>query len=207
MPAKIEGMVGRTFGKLTVIGESAERRNKRICYECKCECGNVKIVIGYKLRSGHTRSCGCLVSETIITRLTTHNESNTRLYRIYHAILKRCNNSNSRQYYDYGGRGIKCEFASYKEFRNWSLNNGYNDTLCIDRIDNNGNYSINNCRWTTRIINNRNKRNVHYYQGRPLIEFCETRGLCSSSIRASIRRGTPIERAVGEALARKQVNR
>lgn len=89
----------------------------------------------------------------------------TRLYRIYRSMITRCYNPNHKYFYNYGGRGIEvCEQWKQKHgfmfFYRWSMDNGYNETLTLDRIDNNKGYSPDNCRWTTQYIQNLNKRSV-----------------------------------------------
>ena len=107
---------GERFGKLEVLGfdheihhvyENSKRNYKEYFYNCKCSCGKDVVVSEKSLKSGNTKSCGCLNIEKIVERNTTHNLSNNRLYGIYHGIKKRCYNKNSRSYKDYGARGIK----------------------------------------------------------------------------------------------------
>lgn len=81
-----------------------------------------------------------------------------KLYSVYRAILARCYNPKCKSYKNYGARGILNEFTGYKEFIDWSLSNGYEEGLEIDRRDNNKNYSIDNCRWVTKSLNNKNRR-------------------------------------------------
>lgn len=85
-------------------------------------------------------------------------KQSNRLYRIWLGMNNRCNCITSRDYHNYGARGIKVEFASFEDFVEWSLNNGYEDSLSIDRINNNGNYTPDNCRWTTTKVQANNKR-------------------------------------------------
>lgn len=141
---------GKKFGRLTV-----QKRIDGNCtkYQCRCDCGNVVIVLSSNLITGATKSCGCLRSELVTAVDTKHGGCKTRLYRAWRNMLNRCNDPKNKEYHRYGGRGIKvCEDweADFSPFRKWALSSGYQDNLTIDRIDNDSGYAPSNCQWLTR---------------------------------------------------------
>lgn len=151
-----------TFDRLTVLGDTGKRSPHRdILWLCECSCGKKVYVVGSKLKSGHTRSCGCLQRELFSAKSTTHGQRYTRLYRIWTAMKTRCTNPNSKDWPNYGGRGIGvCEkwLNDFSAFCEWALENGYADDLTIDRKNNDRGYCPENCRWATRAEQNQNKR-------------------------------------------------
>ena len=159
MPSFID-LIGRRFGKLVVL-ERTENLGRYTAWVCLCDCGKKRIVRGSSLKTGYTASCGCLLAERNSARLKTHGESRSRLHRIWCSMLNRCRNKNAQNYYFYGGRGIHVckEWELYQNFRDLALKNGYEDHLQIDRIDNDGNYTPDNCRFVTPQKNSCNRRN------------------------------------------------
>lgn len=163
---RIKDITGERFGRLTVTGK-AYVKNLTTYWHCKCDCGNEVDVCTSNLKNGSTMSCGCLQREKIKNRMTTHGKTKTRLYRIWARMKNRCYCKNNSAYSDYGGRGIiVCDEwrNDFDAFYDWAISHGYKDNLSIDRIDCNGNYEPDNCRWSTSEVQNNNKRNNDYIE-------------------------------------------
>lgn len=176
---RFKDMTNLRFGRLTVLECVGRDNNGNALWRCKCDCGKENIVDGCRLRKGNTKSCGCYnVYRTKICN-STHRKSKTRLYAIWGGIKARCSNPKCEAFKKYGGRGIKfCkDWVFYENFEKWALNNGYSSNLTIDRIDNNGNYEPDNCRWVTmkKQCNNRRSNRYVEYNGKifTIAEICD----------------------------------
>jgi hypothetical protein len=157
---------GTKFGRWTIL-ESTEMRHypsgaQQLFIECQCDCGTIQWVGSYKLRIGHSRSCGCLQAEVTAERSTKHGHAprynKTRIYKVWCSMLGRCTNPKNPAYEDYGARGITvCE--RWFEFENFLEDMGEPPSgLTIDRLDNDKGYFKENCAWKTRIDQARNRR-------------------------------------------------
>lgn len=152
-------LVGKRFNKWLVIKriENDKKNNRR--YLCECECGTQKSVAAYRLTNGLSGACPHC-------RIKTHGMSYTDTFRIWSGILRRCLNPNFKAYKYYGGRGIKVCDRWLNSYENFLEDMGIRPVgLQIDRIDNDGNYEPNNCRWATAMQNNTNRNIIKNQKG------------------------------------------
>jgi hypothetical protein len=159
-------MVGRKFGRLTVLERAANRKNIHR-YACICECGTRTEVAAADLRNGHTKSCGCWASEMTTKRNTSHGQSRSPTYHLWGMMKQRCTNPKRKEWKNYGGRGITYD-PSWEDFEVFLSDMGEAPKgLSIDRIDVNGNYCKENCRWATdeQQANNTRRNRIYTVRG------------------------------------------
>jgi hypothetical protein len=188
-------MVGKVFGRLTVIEYAGITRNPKTkhtsrTWKCKCSCGNITIKTTAGLRSGNINSCGCYQLESMRKNAIKHGFSHTRIYEIWLGMKARCYKPTVKYYYNYGGRGIKvCDewLESFENFKAWADKSGYADNLTIERKDNDGNYCPENCTWITQAEQNRNRRTSHFvtYKGQKMLlqEIAKSTGIAPQTIK------------------------
>ena len=189
-------LLGQRFGRLTVIERMPNNQRRQAVWKCICDCGKEVIVEAGHLRSGHTQSCGCYGREQATKHNTSHGMSKTRLHSVYHTMKGRCYNQADPKYYRYGARGIiVCDewLKDPKSFFDWALSHGYKKGLSIDRIDNNGNYCPENCRWVDAYVqaNNKSTNQIYEYNGekKTISALAKELGLTYSAVKARIKRG------------------
>ena len=207
---KFEDLAGKRFGRWTVIERAEDKRDSRgypiVVYRCRCDCGTEREIYANSLRSGRSKSCGCLLKEISAKNakalFSTHGDSKSRLYKIWACMRKRCENKNASNYANYGGRGITVcdEWSSFENFKCWSLSNGYCDNLSIDRIDTNGNYSPDNCRWVDSITQNNNRRSNVFHEIDGIVhtqsEWCRIYNVDPRIVSKRLKRGMSIKEAL-----------
>jgi hypothetical protein len=201
MGRKFKDLTGQRFGRLIAVKYLGNGK-----WLCQCDCGNSKIVNSGDLNSSRVNSCGCYKSEYITKKNKIHGLRQHRLYSIYYGMINRCYNESVESYNYYGGRGIKvCDEWLDKEngfinFYNWAIENGYDDSLTIDRIDVNGNYEPNNCRWATSTIQAFNKNNTVFVtfdnERKTLVEWCNLYNINIKTVRDRVKREWDIIKAI-----------
>lgn len=192
-----KSLIGMRFGRLVVIKQApyhiTPAGNRSQQWTCKCDCGTVKNVSASGLKGGRTHSCGCYNREVASARAKTHSKSKTRLYSIWQRMKSRCNYPHNNRYEYYGAKGITvCDEwnKDFMAFYKWAMDTGYSENLTIDRIDVNGNYEPNNCRWATikEQANNKSSSLKVTYQGKtlPVIEWAKIKGIKYRTLRYRI---------------------
>ena len=167
-----EEWIGKKINHLTVLG-IGEVKSGHQYWDVECDCGNKKAIRADYVASGHSKTCGC---GKRYDGAVTHGETYTRLYMIWGRMLERCNNAGYKRYND---RGIRVcdEWRSYENFAVWAKEHGYNDTLSIERIDNDGDYCPDNCKWIPTSLQARNRATtlwvIHNGTKMSLAEACE----------------------------------
>jgi hypothetical protein len=206
MPKFID-LTGKRFGRLTAI-QQVEKVITVKLWECKCECGVTTLRNSNTLRTGHTKSCGCLSREALTKRTNLKhglsklpNGKVNPLYHVWTQIKQRCRNPRDSGFKDYGGRGITffAPWDDFKVFYDWAMSAGYVPGLTIERIDNDRNYEPENCTWISWNQQRKNNRRVIKitYGGRTqiLTDWAKELGIKYSTINSRLQKGYSIEKA------------
>ena len=210
----------QVFGRLTVIGQPFQREYgnqgaTKACVECRCSCGTVGTYRLGDLKSGHTRSCGCLSRKRVTERKTTHGHSKrgqrSPTYHSWAPMVKRCTNPNYPGFADYGGRGITvCDrWLGENGFPNFLADMGEKpEGTSIDRVDNDRGYCPENCRWATAKEQGNNRRSnrliTAFGRTQTMAQWAEELGISRYALRNRVDRcGWPVERALTTPARRK----
>lgn len=212
---KFIDLTGQKFERLRVIERAENAKNGRVQWLCECRCGNMVIVRASDLMHKGVKSCGCLRKETAVTNgktQTTHGLRRTRLYKEWIGIKTRCYNQNDPNYKGYGARGITmCEEwrNDFVSFYTWAMENGYNETaprgVCtLERKNNDGPYSPDNCKWATNAEQQNNKRNNRRitYNGetKTVPQWAAEIGINPSTIHSRLNSGWSVEKTLTDPL-------
>jgi hypothetical protein len=197
---KFHDLSGQQFGDLTALEIDHKDKFNNFVWKCKCSCGNYRLVSRQMLCSGTITSCGCKNYQSS----GTHKCSKEPLYNIWKLMKQRCYNPKSKSYRYYGGRGVIIDdnwVYDYMNFKQWAESNGYENGLTIDRIDVNGNYCPENCRWITMKEQCSNRRSNRFitYNGKTqtLSQWAEETGINLRTIKSRVDiRGWSIEQAL-----------
>jgi hypothetical protein len=186
--------------RLQIISEPIKKGKEWMVF-AQCQCGSVKEYRLRYIKTGHTKSCGCI--------LKTHGLTKHPLFKVWQSMKERCYNVNHTAYKNYGARGITiCEewLLDVEEFINWGLKNGWGKGLELDRRSNDGAYDPDNCRFVTPKVNARNRRstiNINYGGvTKPLVEWAEEYNLPIGLIRNRLKRGWDTERVLTRPISK-----
>lgn len=190
-------ITGMKFNMWTVIELSGKNKSGGYMWKCRCDCGNERVVEGRSVREGTSRSCGCTRGRDNNWNVK-HGGRKDHLYAVWSSMKGRCLNPKDKFYQRYGGRGITIcsEWMDYASFREWAFSSGYNpDSECrkctLDRIDNDGKYCPENCRWVTQKVQDNNRSSNHIVTNssgisKTLSEWAEITGIRKDTLRRRI---------------------
>lgn len=201
-------IAGQTYGEWTAVSYASNGK-----WACRCSCGALKTIEGASLRGSKSRSCQSCARRANPHR-RTHGASGSKLYQVWLGMRRRCLNEGDGAYARYGGRGITvcAEWAnSFETFRQWAETAGYAVGLTLDRRNNDGPYSPDNCRWATYAQQNRNysRTRMVEFEGKtvPVIDLAERFGIKPHTLRQRIfRYGWTVERAISFRVVKSNID-
>lgn len=211
---RIKNLLNQRFGKLLVC-EFVGTKNGRALWLCKCDCGKEIVVPSTRLLSGNTKTCGCSKDKGYKHGQLVKGAYKDRLYKLYRSMVGRCIYDKNPNFHNYGGRGISvCKewVENYEAFRNWAMNNGYDETAkygkcSIDRIDVNGNYEPNNCKFVSfkEQLNNTRKNVFLEYNGEKhtIAQWAEKLKIHPRSLWGRLHSGWSIEKALSTPIIKR----
>ena len=202
---KKNDITGKRYGRLIVVKRWEKLPSGHSKWLCVCDCGKPKIVEDSNLKHSDKISCGCWQKELYIENSKWKGESHSHLFQVWQSMIKRCKNPKAQNYKYYGGRGITvCDDWSdnkngYFLFKGWALSNGYIDGLSLERIDVNGNYSPQNCKWIPLKEQAKNRRNCNMItfngETKNLTEWSRILGIKRYTLFSRLKNGWSIEKA------------
>lgn len=201
-------MIGETFGRLRIVAQDRSNPKTTAIWLCSCSCGVQISVRSSRLRSGHTKSCGCLISDVLKARNTTHDKYNIPERGVWAGMIRRCENEAEPCYPRYGARGIRVCDEWRNDFEAFLAHVGPRPSSghSIDRIENSKGYEPGNVRWATRKEQSRNRTCVPFYEFNgvraQLPVFAEIHGIPVEELRKRLWRGWTLERALTQPLRR-----
>lgn len=200
----LQGVAGHKFHRLTLLNEAAERRNGRVVWDCQCDCGNKIIARLAQLKSGNTKSCGCLNKELTVQRniaTALHGMTDSRTFVSWDSMKQRCLNTNHKSYGDYGGRGITVCERWLESFNNFLADMGERpEGKSLDRIDNDKGYEPTNCRWATHVEQGNNRRSsrllTHAGKTQTAIQWAREYGLGPKTLLYRLKAGWSLKESL-----------
>lgn len=198
---KIDDNIGKQYNFITIL-ELVKKHNTHKFYKSLCSCGNVFIAIINNIKRGNTKSCGCFQHKLMKTRFKTHGKSTSPEYNVYKTMINRCKDINHIQYKNYGGRGITVCDRWKESFENFITDMGQRPKpkYQIDRIDNNGQYSKENCRWVSPKQNCKNGTMIKFYEYEnknwTIKELCSKFNINRECVRKRLIRGWSLHKAL-----------
>jgi hypothetical protein len=204
--APIKDRVDQRFGRLIVMALAGTRRQTGALWVCRCDCGATLTVQANNLKSGNTASCGCLKLDITRQVSTRHGRTHTPAYWRWRAMIQRCTNPRNRAWANYGGRGIQV-CPAWRTFDGFYRDMGDPPSgMTLDRIDVNGGYCPENCRWATQSRQARNKRRTPLYTlhgtTQSLSDWADQLGANMRSLHSRLRRGWSVERILTTPVVR-----
>ena len=198
IPNSTKDITGNRYGRLTVLSYAGSipsymgSQSRVSAWNCQCDCGKTLTSITSRLKNGNTKSCGCLFSDVIKVVSVTHGKARSPTYRSWSNMWARCTNKKLKEYKHYGGRGISVcdEWRDFAVFLSDMGEKPLNHS--IDRIDNDKDYSPDNCKWSNQLEQTRNRRVTVQFDGQPLADIAEQANVNYHTLYSRLRKyGTP----------------